>query len=129
MDKAEAIQILSRLPLGGAVAVASPWVMALYGADYAPASPLLVVVAATAAVAATQNMLGNALAVLDRMWLNLLANLAWAVTNLLAAWWLLGRGQAALALCFAALAAYAVKLAITLAAIAVQLGERRHGSR
>ncbi len=114
------------LPLAALTAVASPWIMAAYGPDYSGAYPLLAVVAATAAVAATQNMLSNALATMDLMWLHLASNLLWAAINLGAAHGLLGLGYSAMALCWAALLAYAAKLVINLAIIMITMrGESR----
>jgi O-antigen/teichoic acid export membrane protein len=111
------------VPLGLAVAAASPWIMGLYGPEYAGAYPLLAVIAITAAVAAAQNMLSNALAVVNRMGLHLVSNLLWAVANLALAYGLIEAGYAAMALCLAALGAYVVKLLFSLAAVAANLGK------
>jgi O-antigen/teichoic acid export membrane protein len=100
------------------VAALGPWIMRWYGAEYAEAYPLLGVVALTATLAATQNMLSNALAVADRMWVNFLANLLWGTTSLAVAYTLLQAGHAAMALCLAACAAYLVKLLFTVALVA-----------
>lgn len=112
------------VPLAAAVFVSSPYIMRLYGQDYAEAYPLLMVVALTSAVAATQNMLSNALAVINRMWLHFASNLLWALVNLGLAHVLLKAGYAALALCVAALLAYFAKLAFTFAIVAKKLDSR-----
>lgn len=116
-----AVALWVAVPLAAAVGWAAPWIMAAYGPGYADAHPLLWVVAATAAVVSTQNMLGNALASLDLMWPHFAANLLWAGVNLWAADRLLDLGHAGMALCLAALIAYAAKLAVSLALVAIKL--------
>lgn len=101
------------VPMVFLVVLLSPFIMGLYGPYYVEASQLLRVIALTAGVAATQNMLSNALAAANRMWANFGANLLWGVTNLLSAYLLLEAGQAAMALCLAALIAFTVKLVFT----------------
>lgn len=105
--------IYSSLPFAVMTILASPFIMKLYGGDYAQSYPLLMVIAATSAVAATQNMLGNALAVINRMWMHFTSNLLWAIVYLLMAYNLLSREYGAMALCLAGLLAYFFKLAFS----------------
>lgn len=114
--------LIASVPMAMLAIAAGPWIMDWYGGEYSEAYPLLVVIAITAAVAATQNMLGNALAVIDRMWANFHLNLLWGLVNLATAYVLLEAGYQALALCLAALAAYLVKLLFTAGLVARRFG-------
>lgn len=102
------ISIISAIP----VIILSKFIMGLYGSEYQDAYPLLICVAATAIVVSTQNMLGNALAVSDRMWFHFYTNLLWAISLVALAFYLI-KDWGALGLCLAALGAYSLKLAIT----------------
>jgi O-antigen/teichoic acid export membrane protein len=105
--------LLASLPLVCVVALASHLIMGFYGKEYQDAYPLLVVISFTAAVASTQNMFGNALAAVNRMWVNFFSNLLWASVYLGCAYALLLSGYGAIALCWASLAAYVFKLFFT----------------
>lgn len=98
---AVALNAAAVMPIVAAVSVASPWIMRMYGPDFAGAWPTLVVVLVTAGVVAVTNPVGYVLAASDRLWLGFLMNSGWATvflgaTLLLAHWGALGVASARL---------------------------------
>jgi O-antigen/teichoic acid export membrane protein len=110
-------------PLALLIAVASPWIMPLYGPAYTPAWRILALVAATAWLAAPQAPLGNMLVAHELNWSWFLANLIWAATLVSAVYW--WRAHGAFALAGGQLAAYLVRG--TYASIAVYRLARTRG--
>jgi O-antigen/teichoic acid export membrane protein len=70
------------LPIAVLGAIASPWIMRMYGPAFAAAWPTLAVVLATAAVVAVLNPIGTVLAAAGRLWIGFLMNSGWAVVFL-----------------------------------------------
>lgn len=70
------------LPPAIAIAIASPWIMNMYGDEYAQGWPTMIVVAATAVLYSVTNSVGSAIAASGRMWVGLAMNTAWAVVFL-----------------------------------------------
>jgi len=110
LGKALKATVLVSLPLVAAVALSSSWIMRLYGEGYFEAATLLVMIALAAFVASTQNILGNALATINRMWIHFASNMVWAVVYLMTVIILVELGYKAMGLCLAILLAYFVKL-------------------
>ena len=92
------------------VMLLAPWILSFYGADYVAAAPVLVAVAAAAIVAATQNLLTNLLAAIDRLWIAVAFSLVWCLVYLVTAAILVDRAWGALALAVALFIAYFTKL-------------------
>ena len=89
------LSALVAAPLVGLGAVASPLIMAAYGAGFEDHWPTLLVALATGFLVAVQAPIGNVIAASGRMWTGLLMNLAWAAvflgtTVLLIRWGALG---------------------------------------
>lgn len=112
------MSLLAVAPLAIVIALASPWIMAFYGPEYAEGWPVLAIIVVAATAAASQNMLGNTLAALNRMWVHFGCNFVWAVFFLATVAVLLPMGYGALALATAGAVAYCVKLAVTLVVVA-----------
>ena len=110
LGKALKATVLVSLPLVAAIALSSSWIMRLYGEGYSEAASMLVMIALAAFVASTQNIMGNALATINRMWIHFASNMVWAVVYLMAVIVLVGQGYKAFGLCLAILLAYSVKL-------------------
>lgn len=81
-----------------AIAVASPLLMAAYGPDFRPFSPVLVWLAAAAAVFCVQAPIGYALLALGRAWLGFWMNLAWGTAMVLATWAMLNHAAEGVAI-------------------------------
>lgn len=94
------------------VACASPWIMRLYGADYAGAWPTLATLAAASVPAAAFAVLGNYLTVSGR-WRRLVASqFAWAAGYLATAFGAVTAGTGSLALALAMLAGNVLRIAV-----------------
>jgi O-antigen/teichoic acid export membrane protein len=91
-----------------ALAAAAPWLMRAYGAEFAGASRILVVLVLAGAVAAPLTIVNHALAGAARTWTALGLNLLWASVLVSVTWALRTRGAAGLSV--AHLAAYGVHL-------------------
>ncbi len=81
------------IPLMGA----SPQLMALFGQSFSSGWLVLCLMCAAAVLQATNNVIGEALAALSRMWWGFWLNCLWAVEFLIAAWLLVRNGAAGLA--------------------------------
>ena len=97
------LSLLAAVPPALAIAAASPWLMGLYGADFARGWPALALVALAAIAASTLNMLLNALGASGRMFHVLTSQLLWALAYLLSAYLLLRAGLGASAIAAAML--------------------------
>jgi O-antigen/teichoic acid export membrane protein len=107
----------------GALAAVSPALMRTYGAEFAGANRVLVVLVVAGAVSAPLTIVGHALAGAGRMWLTLALNLVWACAMLGTTYVLRSRG--AMGLSLAHLAAYGVHLVAGLACAGVVLRRPR----
>lgn len=87
-------------------ALASPYIMALYGPSFRAAWPTLVVALATAGLLAIQTPVAQIIAASGRMWLGTVMNLGWAISFVLLTWLLVDWGSVGLAI--ARLLAYVV---------------------
>jgi O-antigen/teichoic acid export membrane protein len=94
-------------PIVFVIALLSPWIMRLYGAEYGAAWPVLVLVVVSAWVAAPQGTLGNMLMAHGLMWTWFSASLIWAGT--LIAVVVTCRSHGALAIAAGHLAAYVAR--------------------
>lgn len=89
--------------------LAAPWIMAGFGPGYPDGVPVLRVLAGTAIITATLNMIGQAIISEGRMWTGLLLNFIWAGVLISLSWyWIPSHG--ALGLAWANLAAFSVHL-------------------
>lgn len=111
--KALKVTIVVSLPLVTAVTIFSPWIMRLYGNGYSDAAKMLVVIALAALLASTQNILSNALATMNRMWIRLISNIVWAMIYLISVFVFIELGFKAMGLCLAILLAHFMKLAFS----------------
>lgn len=92
--------------------LASPLIAGAYGADFADGSLVFVLMFMAAITAAPQGILGNFLAAENQFWLRFRLNLLWAVCYLAAAYYLVVKGAAGLAI--AMIIAYLVRSVVTL---------------
>lgn len=97
----------------GALSTAAPHLMRVYGAGFAGASRILVVLVLAGAVSAPLTIVNHALAGAARTWTALALNLLWASVLLSIAWLLRARGAAGLSV--AHLSAYSVHLVVGVA--------------
>jgi O-antigen/teichoic acid export membrane protein len=105
------------------VAIASPLIMGAYGAEFANAYPILVLLAATAAFAGPLSVAGHAIAGAGRMWLSFALSVAWGGTLL----WLVYafRAQGAYGASIAHVGAYGLHLLLSTAGAAALLHNRK----
>lgn len=97
-------------PLTLAVIFLSPFIMRLYGRDFENDWLILVILACAAFVAGVQNLIGNTIAVMGRMWLYFKINLLWAGSFLVFAWVLVGVNLGATGLALATLLSYILRM-------------------
>ncbi len=97
------------VPMAVLIMLISPFIMRLYGIGFSGGWPVLTVIALATVPAATLNLLGNVLAVENRMWTVLGSNVVWALIYVGAVILLLQLGWGALALAVAMLVAYSVR--------------------
>lgn len=97
--------------VAGCLALASPWIMVLYGDAYRGGAWTLAVVAIAAAAASPQNHIEAYFAARDRMWLNAAFNLLWATTMIVGASLLVDRGAVGIAMAMAC--AYTVRTLVS----------------
>lgn len=110
---------LASAATAGAIWLAAPTIMRTYGAEFADATGVLVLLAATGALAGPLTIAGHAIAGAGRMWLSLGLKVIWGGTLLGLAWALRARGAAGLA--SANVIAFAVHLVVSIAAVAMLL--------
>lgn len=84
-------------PLVLIASLASPWLMSLYGAGFAPAWPVMAISLATAGLLAVQNPVSQTLNAEGHLWTVFFMNLGWAVLFIGANVLLIDRGAAGLA--------------------------------
>jgi len=108
------LSLLAAVPPALVIALASPWLMGLYGADFVRGWPALALVALAAITSSTLNMLLNALAASGRMGHVLASQLLWALTYLLSAYLLLRAGLGASAIAAAMLIGSVCRLTLAL---------------
>jgi len=98
------------LPMVAAIAYLSPWIMKMYGNEFEEGNLVLLVISGAAGFAAAQNLIGNALAAINRMWVHTLCNILWAVVYLLGAKYFIELNLGAISLGLAMLVSYFSKL-------------------
>jgi O-antigen/teichoic acid export membrane protein len=96
------------VPVALVLTIASPWAMSLFGADFVPGWPVLILVLAAVVLAALQTPAAQLLVATGRMWTGAAMNLGWALALLGACSVLLARGWGALGIAVAYLLSYAV---------------------
>ena len=96
------------VPAAVVLAVFSPWVMALFGAEFTAGWPVLVVVLAAVILMALQTSAGQVIAATGRMWTGAAMNFGWAVALLGMCRFLLDRGWGAQGMAVAHLFGYGV---------------------
>jgi O-antigen/teichoic acid export membrane protein len=89
------------IPLAASMAALSPFVLPLYGRDFADGSITLAVAVATSALLATLSPVGAIIAAISRMWLGMFLNLGWAVIYISSAYFLRSYGAAGVVLALA----------------------------
>jgi O-antigen/teichoic acid export membrane protein len=104
--------LMAAAPPALLVAAASPWLIGLYGPEFARGWPVLALVAITAATSATLNMLLNLLAAAGRMFHVLASQMLWAVAYLASAYGLLQLSFGASAIAAAMLIGSLCRLAL-----------------
>ena len=97
------VSLLAAVPPALLIAAASPWLMALYGADFAHGWPALALVALAAITSSTLNMLLNLIGASGRMFQVLATQIVWAGVYLLSAYVLLRHSWGASAMAAATL--------------------------
>ncbi|GAC1460817.1 MAG: hypothetical protein PVSMB6_21040 [Steroidobacteraceae bacterium] len=97
------LSLIAAAPPALLIAAASPWLMALYGPEFAHGWPSLALVAVAAITSSTLNMLLNLLGASGRMFKVLTTQLAWAAAYLLSAYLLLRHSWGASAIAAATL--------------------------
>lgn len=111
-----ALTACASLLVAGALGAAAPHLMRAYGAEFAGAARILVVLVLAGAAAAPLTIVNHALAGAGRTWTALALNLLWASAIVSVTWTLRSRGAEGLAL--AHLAAYGLHLAAGVACAA-----------
>jgi O-antigen/teichoic acid export membrane protein len=86
------------LPLAALIALASPWIISLYGVAYQDGAATLMLCVFAATLSAIASPAGGVLAARSRMWLGFLMNLAWAIVFLSIALAMIGIGALGVAL-------------------------------
>jgi O-antigen/teichoic acid export membrane protein len=107
----------------GGVAILSPEIMGAYGAEFADSYPVLVLLAATAAVAGPLSVAGHAIVGAGRMWLSFALSVAWGGALLALVYAL--RAQGAYGASIAHVCAYGLHLVLATAAAAALLQRRK----
>jgi O-antigen/teichoic acid export membrane protein len=103
--------LLNVLCCGGTALVVSalgPWILAGYGADFAPGQPTLVVLALSTVLVGLSYAFGQAIVSAGRMWTLLGFNVMWGLVVLGTAWWLVGRGYGSLGIAWAHVVGFAL---------------------
>lgn len=72
----------------GVVSLLAPYIMSSYGEGFGSQSMVLRVLIISAGLMALNNVIGHAIASLNRMWAGFLFNLLWACTMIVSAYWL-----------------------------------------
>jgi O-antigen/teichoic acid export membrane protein len=107
------LNLMFTVPIAGLLSIASPFVMGMYGKQYAGSWPVLVVVVWTAMLAAVGGAVSQLLIATGRVWTGFGMNLGWACCFLAGAWLL--RCDGAFGVSVARLVAYALHAVWTMA--------------
>ncbi len=75
------------IPLSLLIAISSPIIMKAYGNEYESGSSVLTIISIAASLTAIQNLLGNGLAAINRMWIHTACNLSWSIVYLSSAYY------------------------------------------
>jgi hypothetical protein len=108
--------------MAGVVSLAAAPIMRAYGAEFAGATAVLVLLAVTGALAAPLTIAGHAIAGAGRMWLSLGLRVIWGGTLLSLTYALRGRG--AFGVSVANVAAFALYLLLCVVAVVALLRRR-----
>ncbi|HUK99309.1 MAG TPA: oligosaccharide flippase family protein [Nitrospirota bacterium] len=84
------------VPLVLVISIASPWLLSLYGAGFAPAWPVLVISIVTAGLVAIVSPVSQSLNAEGRLWIAFFLNLCWALLFIIMTELLIDRGAAGL---------------------------------
>jgi O-antigen/teichoic acid export membrane protein len=93
--------------IAGAVALASPWISAMYGADFERAAPVIVLLCATAVLISLGNVVGADMAGRGKVWLGVLF-CAMVSTWLVGLTWYFAPKYGALGIAIASVIAYSI---------------------
>jgi O-antigen/teichoic acid export membrane protein len=112
----------------GVLAALSPALMRSYGAEFAGATHVLIVLVLAGAIAAPLNVVGHAIGGAGKMWLGFALNLVWACALLVITYALRSRGAFGLSMAY--LLAYLVHLFTSLGCVCLMArdGSPGHGS-
>ena len=108
------ISFICVIPFAGVIAILSPYIMSCYGAVFQEGWPVLIMISMAAIVAGIQNLFGNTLASINRMWLHFIMNLIWATLFLTILLLLLHSGWGALGIATAQFASYMGRFCIVI---------------
>jgi EPS I polysaccharide export inner membrane protein EpsE len=89
------------IPVAVIMAAASPFILPLYGRDFAGGSITPAVAVATASLLAVLSPVGAIIAAMSRMWLGMMMNLGWAIFYITGAYFLRSYGAAGVVLALA----------------------------
>lgn len=87
----------------------SPYIMGIYGTSFKEGWQALSLLSVAGLLAGTQGLVGNMLAVMDRMWLRLKISAVWAIIFVLLSFFLVKFGWGASGLALATLISYAIR--------------------
>jgi O-antigen/teichoic acid export membrane protein len=102
------------IPAGVILLILSPYIMALYGAEFEAGSGTMDIVVLTAMLLAVQAPVGQVIAASGRMWMGAAMNLGWAFVFLFSTYLLVSSGYGAFGLALGRGIAYLVHAAWTL---------------
>jgi O-antigen/teichoic acid export membrane protein len=97
-------------PLCLTVILISPFIMSLYGESFHDGWVVMSVLSCSAFVAGVQNLIGNTIAVMDKMWLHFKMNIFWGLIFIISSWIFVDFGLGATGLAFATLNSYSLRL-------------------
>ncbi|MCP4182027.1 MAG: oligosaccharide flippase family protein [Hyphomicrobiales bacterium] len=117
------LNVIIVTPLVLIACIASPFIMSLYGEEFAAGWPTLVVVFLTAGLLATQTPAGQIIAASGKMWTGLMMNIGWALIFIVSTLLLIDNG--ALGLAYARLIGYLFHTVWVFAFIILFLRRRR----
>lgn len=108
------MMIMIIAPITFIIIIFSNFIMGFYGDEFKGSSAILILISIAAGLASMQNLLGNALAVIDKMWLHTFCNVIWGGVYLLSVMYFLSNGYGATSLAISMIIAYFSKLLVTL---------------
>lgn len=104
------------------VIICIPFIINFYGNEYANAYDPLVIMLLTTILIAINNVIGQAIASMDKMWLGFLFNLIWGIAILISSYYLvIIRKQGVLGLCYSYLISYVIHTVVQYGYLIVSL--------